>query len=163
MSNPSYSESAVEQATVSATTGRCFEVVSDLEAYPDWVQGISSVVITEHDDQGRPSRASFQVEAIGRSASYELAYDYSEAPRQLSWTLVSGDIMKTLDGAYTFSESVDLPGGTDVRYELRIDLAVPLPGFVKRRAEGKIIEAALPYFCRRVESNESAVPPSITS
>lgn len=156
MTNTPYTESAVENATVSATTDRCFEVVTDLASYPEWVQGISSVTITERDDQGRATKAKFEVEAIGRSARYELRYDYSQAPNQLAWSLVEGDVMKRLDGAYTFAESSDLPGSTDVRYELSIDLAVPLPGFVKRRAEGKIIEAALPYFCRRVEGDAAA-------
>ncbi len=151
MSNPSYSESAVERATVSATTEHCFEVVTDLAAYPEWANGISSVTITKRDEQGRAIQVSFEVEAIGRSARYELLYDYSQAPHRFSWSLVKGDVMKAMDGAYTFEESADLPGGTDVLYELSIDLAVPLPGFVRRRAEGKIIEAALPYFCRRVE------------
>lgn len=154
VSNSSYSESAVEQATVSATRDRCFEVATDVASYPDWARGVTTVTVVDRDEQGRVSQALFEVEAIGRSARYELAYDYSDAPRKLSWSLVDGDLMTALDGAYTFEDSVDLPGGTDVRYELTIDLAVPLPGFVKRRAEGKIIEAALPYFCKRVESDD---------
>lgn len=152
MTNPTYFEHAVEQATVSASAKRCFDVATDLGAYPDWAIGISSVKITATDESGRATRAAFEVQAIGRSASYELAYDYSAAPQRLSWSLVDGDIMTGLDGSYTFADSVDMPGGTDVRYELSIDLAVPLPGFVKRRAEGKIIEAALPNFCERVDS-----------
>ena len=31
------------------------------------------------------------------------------------------------------------PGATDVVYELSIELVVPLPGFVKRRAEVRIL------------------------
>ena len=40
---------------------------------------------------------------------------------------------------------------TEVDYELTIDLAVPLPGFVKRRAEDKIVKSALHRFKLRVE------------
>lgn len=151
MTNQNYSEHAVEQATVSASSDRCFEVAIDLNSYPEWALGVSSVAITATDELGRPSRAAFEVQAIGRSARYELAYDYSEAPNRLSWSLVDGDIMTGLDGSYSFAPSADMPGGTDIRYELSIDLAIPLPGFVKRRAEGKIIEAALPGFIERVE------------
>jgi len=45
--------------------------------------------------------------------------------------------MRTIDGAYHFSATPD--GGTDVRYDLTIELVVPLPGFVKRRAEVRIL------------------------
>ena len=51
--------------------------------------------------------------------------------------MVRGDIMRTIDGAYHFSPNAD--GGTDVRYDLAIELVVPLPGFVKRRAEVRIL------------------------
>jgi hypothetical protein len=45
--------------------------------------------------------------------------------------------MRSIDGAYTFSEATG--GGVDVRYDLAIELVVPLPGFVKRRAEQRIL------------------------
>jgi hypothetical protein len=51
--------------------------------------------------------------------------------------MVRGDIMRTIDGAYHFSAAAN--GGTEVRYDLAIELVVPLPGFVKRRAEVRIL------------------------
>ena len=66
-----------------------------------------------------------------------LRYDYTAAPGSLAWNIVRGDITRRIDGAYTFSQSD--AGGTDVRYDLIIELAVPLPGFVKRRAEVRIL------------------------
>jgi hypothetical protein len=51
--------------------------------------------------------------------------------------MVRGDIMRTIDGAYRVSATDD--GGTEVRYDLVIELVVPLPGFVKRRAEVRIL------------------------
>ncbi|MEK7292201.1 MAG: hypothetical protein AAB088_02030 [Actinomycetota bacterium] len=66
-----------------------------------------------------------------------MAYDYIDAPRRLSWTLVAGDIMRSIRGAYTFET---VPDGTRVTYDLAIELVVPLPGFVKRRAEVRILD-----------------------
>ena len=71
------------------------------------------------------------------STHYTLGYDYSDAPSVLAWSLIRGDIMSTVDGAYHFSATPD--GGTEVRYDLVIELVVPLPGFVKRRAEVRIL------------------------
>jgi hypothetical protein len=65
--------------------------------------------------------------------------------------LASGDIIKRLDGSYRFDGLIDDPRQTEVTYELAIELAVPLPGFVKRRAEGRIAHAALDDFQSKVE------------
>ena len=37
---------------------------------------------------GRPVRVEFVAEAIGRRTRYVLAYDHSQAPGRLSWSLV---------------------------------------------------------------------------
>lgn len=139
-------------STVTANIERCVEVALDLDRYPEWAEGVTSVEILERDSDGRPIEAKFVAEAIGRRTRYVLRYDLSNLPERLSWSLIEGDITRRLDGTYRFVVSPDEPGSTDVTYELAIDLAVPLPGFVKRRAEAKIVRAALPEFCRRVES-----------
>jgi hypothetical protein len=54
----------------------------------------------------------------------------------LSWHLVDGDIMRSLRGAYSFSAD---GSGTRVAYDLAVELVIPLPGFVKRRAEMRIL------------------------
>ncbi len=145
-------EYTIRHATVDATPERCIEVAADVERYPEWVDGVSSAVITERDSEGRPLEVEFVAEAIGRRTRYVLRYDLTEMPNRLSWSLVEGDLTRRLDGAYGFTPSADEPGSTDVTYELAIDLVVPLPGFVKRRAEAKIVQAALPDFRRRVEA-----------
>lgn len=136
--------------TVPASIEDCFAVAIDLEAYPEWVDSISAVTVEERDHHGRPIRARFEASGLGRQSSYALAYDLSEAPRRLTWTMVAGDLTRRLEGAYTFDAAVDDDDGTDVTYELMVDLAVPLPGYVRRRVEDKILEAALRRFGDRV-------------
>ena len=137
---------------VQASPSACFDVAVDIEAYPDWAHGIVAVEILQRDAAGRVSEARFVAEAIGRSTQYELAYDYVGAPERLGWSQVSGDLTASVDGAYTFVPSPDDPDATLVSYELSIGLLLPLPGFVQRRAEAKIVEAALQKFRRRVET-----------
>ena len=108
---------------------------------------IKEATVLERDD-GRATVVAFRAAAMGRSARYTLGYDYADAPRQISWSLVRGDIMRRLDGRYVFEPR---NGATEVTYELTVDLVVPLPGFVKRRAEGKIIGTALDELKKRVE------------
>ena len=71
---------------------------------------------------GRPTEVEFRASALGRSTHYTLAYDYSEAPEVLAWKMVSGDIQRSIEGAYHFAPTDD--GGTEVRYDLAIELVV---------------------------------------
>ena len=105
--------------------------------------------IDERDAEGRPVQVTFRAAAFGRSTSYTLRYDYSDAPTRLSWEQVRGDVTRRLDGSYDIYPSDD--GSADITYHLVVDLKVPLPVFVKRRAEGRITYTALKELKARVE------------
>ncbi len=143
-------EQATERMVVSATPARCFEVSSDIEAYPQWASDIKEVTIESRDDDGRPELVTFRAAAFGRSTSYTLAYDYSEAPGVLSWVQTRGDITSKLDGRYVFVDNGE--GRTEVTYHLEVEMKVPLPGFIKMRAQSRIMSIALRELKARVES-----------
>ncbi len=132
-------ETATETITIAAPPDQVWAIATDLERYPRWAHDVKDVVITARDGEGRPSQVEFRTSALGRSTHYTLQYDYADAPRQLAWTMVKGDIQRSIDGAYRFEPTPD--GGTLVHYDLAIELVVPLPGFVKRRAERRILNA----------------------
>ncbi len=144
-------EQATERMTVSATPERCFQVSSDIRAYPEWAADIKEVSVEEEDAEGRPTLVTFRAAAFGRSTSYTLAYDYSEAPKVLAWVQTQGDITSKLDGRYVFEPSGD--GGTAVTYHLEVEMKVPLPGFIKMRAQSRIMSIALRELRARVESS----------
>jgi hypothetical protein len=145
-------DQATERMTILAPRARCLDVVLDFEHYPVWAADVKEAAVLERDAEGRGIRVGYRVAAMGRSARYTLAYDYTGLPREISWVLVESDIMRRLDGHYVFNE---VGPDTDVLYELTIELVVPLPGFIKRRAEGKIIGTALRELKRQVESDEA--------
>lgn len=130
------SESASQSIVIAASPDRVWQIAIDFERYPEWAKDVKDVVVRARDEQGRATEVEFRASALGRSTHYTLGYDYSQAPAVVSWSMLRGDIMRTIDGAYHFT-AVD--GGTEVRYDLLIDLVVPLPGFVKRRAEVRIL------------------------
>lgn len=130
-------ETAFQTITIAAPMNRVYAIASDFERYPEWAKDVKEATIRSRDGQGRPVEVEFRASALGRSTHYTLAYDYSDAPQSLGWTMLSGDIMRSIDGAYHFTENPD--GAVDVRYDLAIELVVPLPGFVKRRAEQRIL------------------------
>jgi uncharacterized protein YndB with AHSA1/START domain len=130
-------EQASQTTTIAASPERVWAIAADFERYTEWAKDVKDVVVRARDGEGRPTEVEFRASALGRSTHYTLSYDYAQAPNVLAWSLVRGDIMSTIDGAYVFTATAD--GGTEVRYDLVIELVVPLPGFVKRRAEVRIL------------------------
>lgn len=129
-------DQATETAFIKASPQRCYELAIDFERYPEWARDVKEAKVLERDSGGRATVVEFRASALGRSTHYTLSYDYSQSPERLSWSLVEGDIMRVINGAYDFSAEGD---GTNVTYSLQIELVVPLPGFVKRRAEVRIL------------------------
>jgi ribosome-associated toxin RatA of RatAB toxin-antitoxin module len=126
-----------------------YDVATDIERYPEWVGDIKQVTIDERDGLGRALVVTFRAAAFGRSTTYSLRYDYSEAPESLSWKQTAGDLTTVLDGKYTFEPD---PAGTKTIYHLEVELRVPIPGFVKSRAQGRIQSTALRELKARAES-----------
>lgn len=142
-------EQVTERMIIRGTPQHCFDVLTSFEEYPQWAADIKSVLIGERDAEGRALEVTYRAAAFGRSTSYTLRYDYSGAPGELSWKQVEGDLTRRLDGSYAMIPSGD--GATEIVYTLVVDLKVPLPGFVKRRAEGRIMGTALRELRARVE------------
>ena len=93
-------DQATETETIAASPQRCFDVAIDFERYPEWAHDVKEANVLERDAQGRATKVEYRASALGRSTHYTLAYDYSQAPERLSWTLAEGDIMRVIDGAY---------------------------------------------------------------
>jgi len=133
---------------INASPERCAEVACDFAAYPQWAEDVKEATVLDRDASGRASTVEYRASALGRSTHFTLQYDYSQLPSRLSWHMVDGDIMRTIVGSYTFTPE---GSGTRVDYTLEIELVLPLPGFVKRRAEKRIL-STLKELKTRVES-----------
>jgi ribosome-associated toxin RatA of RatAB toxin-antitoxin module len=136
-------DEATQQMVVGASPERTWQVLTSFEEYPTWAADLKAADVVARDDEDRALEVAFRAAAMGRSTSYRLRYDYSQAPQVLAWKLVEGDITRKLDGSYELASVDGDPDRTQVTYHLEVDLLVPLPGFVKRRAEGRIVSTAL--------------------
>jgi uncharacterized membrane protein len=143
-------DTASERIRVDAPADRCFDVAVDFESYPEWLRDVKEAKVLEYDDERRGKRVEYRAAALGKSVRYVLEYDYSEAPTAFSWKLVEGDLVRRLDGSYRFEP--EGASSTRVHYDLVVDLAVPLPGLVKRRAAGLIMGNALKELKKQVEA-----------
>ena len=106
------------------------------------------VEILEHDEDNRPKRARFLVDAMIKEIAYDLDYVH-EPPLRMSWTAVPGDDIRQMVGSY---ELIELEGGeTDVVYALMVEPEFTVPGFLRRQAEKQLIGTALRGLKKRVE------------
>ena len=141
-------ESGSESVVVSAGLEACFAVTIDFDKYPEWAHDVKQATVLTRDASGRPTVVEFRASALGRSTHYTLEYDYTQAPNKLSWHMSDGDIMRSIIGSYVFQTEGT---GTRITYDLAVELVIPLPGFVKRRAEMRILNT-LKELKTRIES-----------
>jgi carbon monoxide dehydrogenase subunit G len=134
---------------IEATPAEIMKVIGDFASYPKWAEGIRSAEVRATDDRGRATEVAYEFSAMGFSASYTLAYDYAEGDRGVSWTTrEAAGAVRDVRGEYGLEA---MNGDTEVTYRLAVELGVPLPGFMKRRADRAAIRSALEGLKNRVE------------
>lgn len=116
------------EVVIEATPEEILDVIADVEATPSWSPQFQSAEILETFDDGRPRRAKMTVKAAGLTDEQVIEYTWSE--NKVSWTLVSAGQLKAQDASYTLTPDGDK---TKVRFDMSIDLSVPLPGFILKR------------------------------
>ena len=124
------------------------DVISDFPAYPQWAGSIKLAEVVEPGADGLASQVHFVLETPVINDDYVLAYDWRGLDG-VSWSLVRAKMMKGQEGSYTLLERA---GGTEVQYELMVDIGIPMLGLIKRKAERRIIDVALRELKKRVEA-----------
>ena len=142
-------EQTSSSITIDAPPADVMAVIADFESYPEWAKGVQKAEVTAAGTR-RPRRAGlFALDVSPIKDEYTLAYDW-DGDREVTWTLVEGNMLKALDGAYTLADRGD--GSTEVTYRLALDVSIPLIGMLKRKGEKILIDAALKGLKKRVES-----------
>ena len=151
---------AFERTIIRETPERIFDVITDYGAYPRWANNVKDVSVERVDEDGRAGLVSYRAAAMGRSAAYVLEYFYGTNPLRVSWRLAEGDLVRRLDGRYVLVPLEDDAAGprTEVTYELEVEISMPMSGFLRRRAESRILRNALEDLRSWVE--EGSQPPS---
>jgi ribosome-associated toxin RatA of RatAB toxin-antitoxin module len=140
-------ESGSETIEIKASPERILQVVSDVDSYPKWMDEFKEATILERDEQGRPTRASFVLDAKIKTVRYVLTYTYP--PDGVAWESEEGGDVKLIKGSYALSPSGDV---TTVTYQFEIDPGFPVPSFIRRQAVKMIVSRALGGLKSRVES-----------
>lgn len=136
--------------TIEAPASQVTEVLFDLAKYPEWSSSIKSVEVLETDGQARPLKIKIKVDAGPLRDTAILVYDWSKAPDALSFELEDADLLTEMSGAYSISENSD--GETEVTYELSVDLSMPVPAMMRKKAELATIEQVLSQLKEKIEA-----------
>ena len=146
-------EQTSSSIVVDAPPAAVMAVIADFPAYPTWAKGVSQadVVASYPADEagGRAEKVFFALDVSPIKDEYTLAYVWDD-DRQVTWTLVEGKMLRSLDGAYVLRDRGD--GSTEVTYRLALDVSIPLIGMLKRKGEKILIDTALKGLKKRVET-----------
>lgn len=132
---------------IDAPAAEVMAAIADFAAYPTWVKGLKSAEVVA-ESGGVVEQVHFELDAPPIRDSYTLEYDW-KSDHEVSWHLVEGRMMHGMDGTYTLRP---VGQGTEVTYRLAVDVAIPMIGMLKRKAEKVIIDTALRGLKKHVES-----------
>jgi carbon monoxide dehydrogenase subunit G len=141
-------DQSTQSITIDATPDAVMAVIADFANYPVWTGSVKKAEVLETDVDGRAKRVAFSLDAGVIRDEYELEYQWSQDTR-VEWNLVSGRMMRSQQGSYVLQAD---GGGTLVTYSLTVDLAIPMLGLLKRKAERVVMDTALKELKKRVES-----------
>lgn len=140
-------ESGSESIVIKASRDAVFQVMTDIDAFPKWMDEFKEATVLDRDDKGRPTRASFELDAKIKTVRYILDYSYPDTG--LAWQNEEGGDVKLIKGSYALAPSGD---STTVTYNFEIDPGFPVPSFIRRQAVKMIVNRALNGLKKRVEA-----------
>lgn len=121
---------------IEAPIERCYEIITDLPATPEWQTTMISLDVLESDGQGRARRAEIVSDAKVKQVTSILRFDYP-GPNRLTWEQEKGEL-KWLNGEWRLE---DLGSGrTRATYSLEADTGRMLGMLIRGPVEDKVKE-----------------------
>jgi hypothetical protein len=125
---------------IDAPIETCFAAIIDYETFPSWQGAVVDTEVLDWDAKGRGKRVRLFIDAKVRKVDYTLDYSYDE-PERIEWDFVEGNGINAADGHYLFE---DLGSDrTRATYKLGLEVGIPLPGPVARRAHKTTLKASV--------------------
>lgn len=134
---------------IEADPATVMDVIADIASYPEWVAEYKEAEVLDADTDGYPKTARLVLDAAVLKDTMVLSYEWPADRKSVTWSLVSSSLLKSLNGTYRLSPN---GSGTDVTYELSVDLMIPMIGLLKRKAERRLTDTALKDLKKRVEA-----------
>ena len=143
------------EVVIEATPEEILAVIADVESTPSWSPQYQKAEVLDRDPEGRPHRVVQTIKTVG--ITDQLTTDYTWGPDQVSWVLVKAGQLKSQTCSYTLTPLPDSGGSdkaaverTKVRFDIAIELAIPLPGFLLKKVMKGAVDVATEGLCRQV-------------
>ncbi len=125
------------EVVIEASPEEILDVIADVESTPTWSPQYQNCEILDAYGDGRPRQVKMKIKSAG--ITDEQVVEYTWSADRVSWTLISASQLKAQDASYTLTPDGDK---TKVRFDITVDLSVPLPGFILKRAMMGGVETA---------------------
>jgi ribosome-associated toxin RatA of RatAB toxin-antitoxin module len=125
------------EVVIEATPKEILDVIADVVNAPSWSPQYQSAEVLDTYDDGRPKRVKMKVKAAGLTDEMEVEYSWTE--NSAGWTLINSSQLKAQDATYPLSPAGDK---TKVRFDLKVDPSIPIPGFLLKRTLKGAMETA---------------------
>ena len=135
------SELSSGKVTIDAPISQVQGVLFELAKYPEWSTAIKSVDVLASDEQGRLTTGKFLIDAGMMKDKVTLDYDWSETPSKLSFSLNDADLLTGMKGSYSIKKIDE--DTTQVTYEMGVEISMPIPAMMRKKAEQATIDQAL--------------------
>jgi uncharacterized membrane protein len=133
---------------IEAPIETCFEAIVDYESFPQWQGAVVATEVLDRHRDGLGKKVRLFVDAKIRKVDYTLDYRY-RPPTLIEWDFVEGNGINDADGSYTFE---DLGADrTRATYKFGLEVGIPLPGPVARRAHKQTLKASVEDLKREAE------------
>lgn len=99
-----------------------YQAITDYKAYTQFVDGVKAVNVEKESADGAVVKFTLN---IIKEINYTITLKHLPN-KEVSWTLVQGDMMKTNNGKWTLKDLGN--GKTEVNYNLEIEFKGFLPG-----------------------------------
>jgi ribosome-associated toxin RatA of RatAB toxin-antitoxin module len=123
-------------------------IIADFPTYPEWSSAHKKASVEETDVEGRPVLVRMVMSMVGITDEQLVEYTWTDQER-VSWTLVESTQQRSQEGSY---DLVPTAVGTNVIFEVDVEIKIPVPGFLLNRAKKSALETATKGLKKRVES-----------
>ena len=128
-----------KQLLIDAPVERLYEIIVDYERYPEFVPGIRACRIRSAKGE---KHVEYELDLGVKRIRYVLRHE-EQRPRRVSWSLVSGDMMKVSNGSWDLADEA---GKTRAVYSVEIQIARPplVPQALVDRVTDELTKVQLP-------------------
>lgn len=125
------------EVVIEASPEEILAVIADVKSAPTWSSQYQSAEVLDTYKDGRPKQVKMKVKAAGITDEQTVEYTWGE--NTAGWTLIKAGQLKSQEARYTLTPQGE---ATKVRFDIEVDLSIPLPGFIVKQAIKGAVDTA---------------------